>query len=46
MESVINGGDDFDFDYDQDHDDETDKGRYSKYTDSWFDKKWGFNNVL
>ena len=39
MESVINGGDDFDFEYDQDHDDETEKGRYSKYTDSCLDEK-------
>lgn len=41
MESVINGGDDFDFEYDQD--DETDmedpRRRYSKYTDSCFDEK-------
>lgn len=39
MESVINGGEEFDFDYEQDHDDETDKGRYSKYTDSCIDEK-------
>jgi hypothetical protein len=36
MESVINGGEEFDFEFD--HDDETDmddpRRRYSKYTDS------------
>jgi len=43
MDSVINGGDNFDFEYDQDHEDETDieepHRRYSKYTDSCFDEK-------
>jgi hypothetical protein len=43
MDSVINGGHDFDFEYDQEQDDETDmedpRRRYSKYTDSCFDEK-------